>query len=71
MLNCSHHFLLELLIVMVPFFPLPAQAWGPKDHQIVAVIAEAHLNASTREKIKTILQKKETLAERRHLARRG
>ena len=38
-------------------------AWGAKGHQIVALIAEAHLDASTRDKIKAILRKNDTLAK--------
>jgi len=37
--------------------------WGAKGHQIVALIAEAHLDASTREKIKAMLPKNDTLAK--------
>jgi len=36
---------------------------GAKGHQIVALIAEANLNASTREKIKAILARNDTLAK--------
>src|SRR5215475_5545721 len=43
--------------------PSSAFAWGAKGHQIVALIAEAHLNAGTREKIKAILPKNGTLAK--------
>src|SRR5215472_15935165 len=43
--------------------PSSAFAWGTKGHQIVALIAEAHLNTSTRDKIKVILPKNDTLAK--------
>src|SRR5215470_5545355 len=43
--------------------PSSAFAWGIKGHQIVALIAEAHLDASTRDKIKVILRKNETLSK--------
>ena len=37
--------------------------WGPKGHQIVALIAEAHLDDSTREKIRELLPKNGSLAQ--------
>jgi hypothetical protein len=43
--------------------PSPAFAWGPKGHQIVAYIAEAHLTDTTSEKIRVILPKNGTLAK--------
>src|SRR5499427_3025925 len=43
--------------------PAPAYAWGIKGHQIVALIAEAHLDASTRDQIKAILPRNGTLAK--------
>jgi hypothetical protein len=43
--------------------PSSVFAWGAKGHQIVALIAEAHLSASTRDKIKAILPKNDTLAK--------
>ena len=45
------------------FMPSYAFAWGAKGHQIVALVAEAHLNTSTRDKIKAILPKNGTLAK--------
>jgi hypothetical protein len=41
----------------------PSFGWGPKGHQIVAYIAEAHLTDTAREKIKVILPKNGTLAK--------
>src|SRR5215472_6050867 len=52
-----------LIFAAILIIPSPAFAWGIKGHQIVALIAEAHLNASTREKIKAILPKNDTLAK--------
>src|SRR5215471_5790307 len=49
-----------LAVMLVPSYVF---AWGAKGHQIVALIAEAHLNAGTREKIKAILPKNGTLAK--------
>src|SRR5215467_5713210 len=48
----------SVLLIM----PSSAFAWGAKGHQIVALIAEAHLNTSTRDKIKAI-PKNGTLAK--------
>jgi len=50
-------------MIVLHFFPSPAHAWEAKGHQIVALIAEAHLNSSTRDKIKAILPKNDTLAK--------
>jgi len=63
MLNRSRHFLIVVLTSTLFFFSSPSYAWGPKGHQIVALIAEAHLAASTRDKIKAILPKNDTLAK--------
>src|SRR5215471_17047534 len=52
-----------LIFAAILTIPSPAFAWGAKGHQIVALIAEAHLNASTRDKIKAILPKNGTLAK--------
>jgi len=54
-----HIVTLAALLIM----PSSAFAWGAKGHQIVALIAEAHLDASTREKIKAMLPKNDTLAK--------
>ena len=48
---------------VVLIVPSSVFAWGAKGHQIVALIAEAHLSASTRDKIKAILPKNDTLAK--------
>jgi len=48
------------LLIIEPSF---AFAWGPKGHQIVAYIAEAHLTDTTREKIKAILPQNGALAK--------
>ena len=47
-------------VLIAPSFTF---AWGPKGHQIVAYIAEAHLTDTTREKIKAILPRNGTLAK--------
>lgn len=54
------HYYMMLAATFV--MPSRAFAWGPKGHQIVALIAETHLNASARDKIKAILPKNDTLA---------
>ena len=54
---------LVALTLAAMLMPSSAFAWGAKGHQIVALIAEAHLNAGTREKIKAILPKNGTLAK--------
>jgi nuclease S1 len=56
----AYYVLVCAAVLIAPPF---AFAWGPKGHQIVALIAEAHLNASTRDKIKAILPKNDTLAK--------
>src|ERR1041384_6712602 len=43
--------------------PSTAFAWGAEGHQIVALIAEAHLDDSTRDKIKALLPKNGSLAQ--------
>ena len=53
----------NVIFAAMLIIPAPAYAWGAKGHQIVALIAEAHLNASTRDKIKAILPKNGTLAK--------
>jgi len=53
----------NVIFAAMLIIPAPAYAWGAKGHQIVALIAEAHLNASTRDKIKAILQRNDTLAK--------
>ena len=45
--------MLAALLIM----PSSTFAWGAKGHRIVALIAEAHLDASTWEKIKAIVPK--------------
>src|SRR5262249_43199577 len=52
-----------LIFAAILIIPSPAFAWGAKGHEIVALIAEAHLDASTRQKIKAILPKNGTLAK--------
>ena len=56
-----HIYTVTLAVCLI--MPSSAFAWGIKGHQIVALIAEAHLNASTREKIRAILPKNSTLAK--------
>ena len=59
----THQRIYTVVLAVILIIPPSAFAWGAKGHQIVALIAEAHLNASTREKIKAILQKNDTLAK--------
>jgi hypothetical protein len=54
---------LVTVTLAVMLMPSSVFAWGSKGHQIVALIAEVHLNASTRDKIKAILPKNDTLAK--------
>ena len=56
-----------VMFVALLIMPSPAFAWGAKGHQIVALIAEAHLNDTTRDTIKAILPKNDTLAKVRAL----
>ena len=51
--------------VFAALFIIPSSvfALGAKGHRILALIAQAHLNASTRDKIKAILPKNDTLAK--------
>jgi len=53
------------LLIIAPSF---AFAWGPKGHQIVAYIAEAHLTETARQKIKVILPKNGTFGQSLDLA---
>jgi nuclease S1 len=55
--------LLVVIILVMYFFPGSAKAWGPKGHQIIAYIAEAHLTEATRQRIKAILPTNGTLAK--------
>ena len=53
----------SVLVLIVLFLSSPAFGWGAKGHQIVALIAESHLDESTRDKIKTLLPKNGSLAQ--------
>jgi len=57
----QHIYIVTFAVWLV--MPSSVFAWGSKGHQIVALIAEAHLNDSTRDKIKAILPKNGTLAK--------
>src|SRR5262244_1031365 len=57
----QHVYIVTFAVLLI--MPSSVFAWGGKGHQIVALIAEAHLNASTRDKIKAILPKNGTLAK--------
>ena len=59
----THQRIYTVALAVILIIPPSAFAWGAKGHQIVALIAEAHLNASTRDKIKAILPKNDTLAK--------
>jgi len=59
----KHRRIYIVTLVALLFVPSSALHGGAKGHQIVALIAEAHLNTSTRDKIKAILPKNDTLAK--------
>jgi hypothetical protein len=61
MSNYQHIHIVTFAALLI--MPSSAFAWGAKGHQIVALIAEAHLDAGTRDKIKAILAKNDTLAK--------
>jgi hypothetical protein len=52
-----------LTLVQLCIFSRSAYPWGAKGHEIVALIAEAHLSDQTRDKIKALLPEDETLAQ--------
>jgi len=63
-INMSKHRRIYIVtLVALLIMPSSAFAWRAKGHQIVALIAERHLNDSTRDKIKAILPKNDTLAK--------
>lgn len=45
-----------VVVSMCAALPAPALAWGHEGHHIVAMIAEKHLSATTRQKINSILK---------------
>ena len=53
-------FTVPLAVMLI--MPSSVFGLGSKGHQIVALIAEAHLNASTRDKIKATFPKNDALA---------
>jgi len=53
----THQRIYTVALAAVLIIPSSAFAWGAKGHQIVALIAEGHLDASTWEKIKAIVPK--------------
>jgi hypothetical protein len=53
---------LLLLVCFSAFNPIPANAWGPNGHRIVAIIAARHLKPKTKKAIEDILGKDVTLA---------
>src|ERR1700757_4137032 len=59
----KHRSIYIVMFAVVLIVPSSVFAWGTKGHQVVALIAEAHLSASTRDKIKAILPKNDTLAK--------
>src|SRR5262245_22539630 len=59
----THQRIYTVALAVILIIPPSAFAWGIKGHQIVALIAEAHLSAGTRDKIKAILPKNSTLAK--------
>src|SRR5262244_3862303 len=56
-----HVYIVTFAVLLI--IPSSVLAWGVKVTRFVALIAEAHLNSSTRDKIKAILPKNGTLAK--------
>jgi len=56
-----HVYIVTFAVLLI--IPSSVLAWGVKVTRFVALIAEAHLNASTRDKIKAILPKNDALAK--------
>lgn len=46
---------LLIVFVLLLFLPLPAQAWGPSPHRIIATLAEAQLTPAARREVTALL----------------
>jgi len=54
-------FLLALVGVPLLAFPLPALAWGPSGHEVIARLAQDHLSPNAKRSVKAILGPKKSL----------